>query len=95
MTDFLPRYRAENADAMIARALDDITLIYHRPSGQTHMVASPVPEILAALGSAALTANDVVAVLSTQFDIGDAAEAVPAIQAHLDEMAGLGLVRRS
>ncbi|AUW60351.1 HPr-rel-A system PqqD family peptide chaperone [Sphingobium sp. SCG-1] len=80
---------------MIVRALDDIMLIYHRPSGQTHMVASPVPEILAGLGSAAMTAGEVVAVLSTQFDIGNAAEAVPAIQVHLDEMAGLGLVRRS
>ncbi|MGK2912054.1 MAG: HPr-rel-A system PqqD family peptide chaperone, partial [Sphingobium sp.] len=35
-------------------ALDDIVLIYHRPSGQTHRVASPVPESLAALGDTAL-----------------------------------------
>lgn len=79
---------------MIVRVLDDITLIYHRPSGQTHMVASPVPEILAALGEDVLGAGEVVAVLSGQFDIGDAAEAVPAVQAHLDEMAALGLVRQ-
>ena len=43
------RYRAAPATDLIVRALDDITLIYHRPSSQTHMVASPVPEILDAL----------------------------------------------
>lgn len=95
MTEFFHLYYAERADAMIVRALDDIVLIYHRPSGQTHMVASPVPEILAALGDTALGAGDVVAVLSAQFDMGDAAEAVAAIAAHLDEMAALGLVRRA
>lgn len=45
----LPRYRAIPATDLIVRPLADITLVYHRPSGQTHMVASPVPEILAAL----------------------------------------------
>ncbi len=47
----LPRYRAIPATDLIVRPLADITLVYHRPSGQTHMVASPVPEILAALES--------------------------------------------
>ncbi len=47
----LPRYRAIPATDLIVRPLADIALVYHRPSGQTHMVASPVPEILAALES--------------------------------------------
>ncbi|MES2271771.1 MAG: HPr-rel-A system PqqD family peptide chaperone [Pseudomonadota bacterium] len=50
------RYRAAPATDLIVRALDDITLIYHRPSSQTHMVASPVPEILDALRTTPLTA---------------------------------------
>lgn len=78
---------------MIVQALDDITLIYHRPSGQTHMVVSPVPEILAAMGPDALSIDEVLSTLSGAFEIGDPVEALPIIAAHLDEMAAIGLVR--
>lgn len=93
--DFPDQYRAEDADALILRALDDITLIYHRRSGQTHMVASPVPEILAAIGSDGSTAGEVLVALAMQYDLGDPADALPVVVAHLQEMAALGLVRRS
>jgi PqqD family protein of HPr-rel-A system len=89
------RYRAEPATNLIVRALDDITLIYHRRSGQTHMVMSPVPEILAAIGAALLGVDEVLAVLARDFDLGDAGEALAAVAAHLDEMAALGLVHRA
>lgn len=89
------RYLAEPEEAVVARALDDITLFYHRPSGQTHMVVSPVPEILAALRLDG--AGDAVAVYARMiqsYDLGDAEAARAAIARHLDEMAQLGLVRR-
>ncbi|MDX3910343.1 MAG: HPr-rel-A system PqqD family peptide chaperone [Sphingobium sp.] len=87
-------YRAEPAIDLLIRTLDDITLIYHRRSGQTHMVMSPVPEILAAVGAGTVGAGEVLAALARDFDMGDAEEALAAIEVHLDEMAALGLVHR-
>lgn len=89
------RYRAETDEALVVRGLDDLTLLYHRPSGQTHMVASPVPEIadaLRAIGDG--TAGEVRARLARDFDLGEAGEADAAIALHLEDMARLGLVTR-
>lgn len=91
----LPRYRAEPAERMLVRSLDEITLVYHRPSGRTHMVMSPVPEILAALAGGEGSADDILARLSREFDLGDAAGALAAVTAHLDELVALGLVSRA
>ncbi len=93
MAAFLP----EPASALVVRPLDDITLIYHRPSGQTHLTVSPVPEMLASLreAGAPLTPEQLVERLSARFDLGEAVEAEAAIAAHLDELAALGLVRRA
>lgn len=85
-------YRADAADALIVRPLDEIVLIYHRPSGQTHMVMSPVPEILAVLdmtpGCHALDVRDR---LALDYDLGEPDAALAEITAHLEEMVRLGL----
>jgi PqqD family protein of HPr-rel-A system len=89
------RYLAEPEEAIVMRVLDDITLLYHRPSGQTHMVVSPVPEILDALHrDGAGDVGAVLARLALSYDLGEVDAARVAIAAHLDEMAQLGLVRR-
>ena len=85
---------AEPADQRLIEPLDAMTLIYQRRSGITHMVAEPVPEILAAMGSDAVSATILVARLSAQFDLGDASEAEAVIEARLLELAELGLVER-
>jgi PqqD family protein of HPr-rel-A system len=85
-------YRAEPAGEILVRPLDDVTLIYHRRSGQTHIVISPVPEILAALGEDMASAADILFRLSGDYDLGDPAEALAGVTAHLDELAALGLV---
>jgi PqqD family protein of HPr-rel-A system len=88
------RYCQDREDAVAACALEDMVLLYHRPSGQTHMVISPVPEILAALADgAALTAKEVHGELARLYDLGPAEHAVPQIEAHLTELTALGLVR--
>jgi PqqD family protein of HPr-rel-A system len=87
-------YRAEPDDALLVRPLDDLALFYHRPSGQTHMVVSPVPEILAALREGEADAATIGGRLARDFDLGPPDEATAAIAAHLDEMAALGVVRR-
>lgn len=87
-------YRAEPETALVVRPLDDILLFYHRPSGQTHMVVSPAPEILQALRAGG--DGDAAAVydrLAQTHDLGPREEAIAAIAAHLADMAAIGLVR--
>jgi PqqD family protein of HPr-rel-A system len=87
-------YQAEAADQRLIEPLDVITLIYQRRSGITHMVAEPVPEILAAMGDEAMDAAAVLQRLSAQFDLGDADDAIAVVSARLKELADLGLVDR-
>jgi PqqD family protein of HPr-rel-A system len=87
-------YQAEPADQRLIEPLDVITLIYQRRSGITHMVAEPVPEILAAMGDKAMDAAAVLERLSAQFDLGDAGDAIAVVSARLEELADLGLIDR-
>lgn len=90
------RYVIEPADQLIFRPLTDLLLIYHRRSGQTHMVVSPVPEILAAMDSTCpVSAAELLDRLSAEFDAGDDGEALAALGRHLEELAALGLVHRA
>jgi PqqD family protein of HPr-rel-A system len=87
------KYRAERTESLLTVPLDAMTLIYQRRSGITHIVAEPVPEILAVMGGDALTTTEVAARLAVQFDFGGVdAEAI--ITARLEELATLGLVER-
>ncbi|MGC4250164.1 MAG: HPr-rel-A system PqqD family peptide chaperone [Sphingobium sp.] len=88
------QYRREGEGSILSCVLDDMVLLYHRPSGQTHMVISPVPEILDALqdGDPA-SARDVLRRLSRLYDLGPANDALPEIAAHMANMAALGLIR--
>jgi PqqD family protein of HPr-rel-A system len=43
------RYIADPESAVEQVALDGLTLLFHAPSGMTHIVAAPAPEILAVL----------------------------------------------
>lgn len=75
-------------------------LLYHRASGQTHMMISPVPEILQALdedgaGDGAATAAQLHSRLERHYDLGLAAQAIVEIEAHLEGLTALGLVCRS
>ena len=87
------RYFQDECTAVTACALEDITLLYHRKSGQTHMVISPVPELLAALGEAPATAAELHVRLARHYDLGEPAEAIAQIEVHLADLTALGLVR--
>jgi PqqD family protein of HPr-rel-A system len=87
-------YKAEPADRRLVEPLDAMTLIYQRRSGITHMVAEPVPEILAAMGEDVIDAAALVARLTAQFNLSDAEDAENVIAARLEELAELGLVER-
>lgn len=86
-------YRCAAAEALLVRPLDGLTLIYHRPSGITHIVTSPVPEIVAALDAVPRDAAAVLGRLAAAFDIetDEAGDALHDLTAQLDHLCALGL----
>jgi len=87
-------YRATRpSDFAPTVTIEDFTLIYHRPSGNTHLLAEPAPEILAALGEGPATPADILLRLERNYgvDRGDGAEMV--IAARMAELSGLGLIQ--
>lgn len=85
-----PIYRAAAAAELRVEPLDDFTLIHHRPSATTHLLASPAPEILAALQAGVSDADALLARLESEYDLPDGSAA--AIAARLDELVAAGLV---
>lgn len=86
------RYRAPRADALRIVPLDEIVAVFHRPSAQTHLVVSPVPEMLDALAGEWATAPELLARLAERYDMPDADRS--ALAARLDELVETGLVER-
>jgi len=86
-----PRYIADPASAVTAVALAGLAVLYHAPSGMTHIVASPAPEILDALQQGPADAAELLRRLRARFEFdGD-----EAIHARLGELEAAGLVRRA
>jgi PqqD family protein of HPr-rel-A system len=72
--------------------LDALTAVYHRTSGQSHLVAAPVPEILAALEGAPATLAELLDRLAARYDLVDPDG--EALAARIEELEALGLVQR-
>ncbi|WP_448661668.1 HPr-rel-A system PqqD family peptide chaperone [Sphingomonas sp. CJ20] len=87
-----PLYRAAAPAVLRIVPLDALTLVYHRSSGITHIVDTPVPELLAALGEGPLSLADLLARLEADFDVVDADPMALAVR--LDELVAAGLVER-
>jgi PqqD family protein of HPr-rel-A system len=88
-----PVYRADPPGSRRMIALDDgLVLLFHRPSATTHVVSSPVPELLAALDDGPATVLELLDRLAAQHDLGAAEPA--ALAERLDELAAAGLVAR-
>ncbi len=83
-------YRMARPETLKIVHLDSFTAVFHRASGITHLVTSPVPEILAALGEAGMTRADLMARLSVDYVLGDAEEG--SLDARLEELVATGLV---
>ena len=86
------RYRAAPAATLRIEPLDSLTLIYHRTSGITHVVDSPVPELIAALDNQTLTLDEALAALAAAHDLVDPDRA--ALAARLGELTQAGLVEQ-
>jgi PqqD family protein of HPr-rel-A system len=89
-----PRYIADSADAVRSVPLEALTALYHRPSGMTHILAPPAPQILAALAAAPGDADEVLARIADVFDL-EAEDPAAAIAARLGELEAAGLVRQA
>ncbi|MFZ5746884.1 MAG: HPr-rel-A system PqqD family peptide chaperone [Pseudomonadota bacterium] len=88
----MARYRAAPRTTLRIVPLDALTLLYHRTSGITHVVDTPVPELIEALGEDALTIDALLERLGVAYDLADADAAMLAVR--LDELAAAGLVER-
>ena len=87
------RFRADPPAALIAEPLDAFTAVFHRPSGGTHLLVSPAPEILEVLGQEALSLDALLARLATEYALADADPAV--LAGRVAELVEAGLVRRA
>lgn len=86
-----PIYIAESASTVTSVPLDGLSVLFHAPSGMTHIVASPAPEILDALRKGPADAVELLRRLREHFDF----EGDEAIHARLEELEAAGLVRRA
>jgi PqqD family protein of HPr-rel-A system len=87
--------QADPPAGLIASQIEGFTALYHRRSGQTHIVAEPVPQILALLGKAPLTAPQLEAALSAENDLEAEGDLTAALLDRLSELEAIGLVWRA
>ncbi len=92
-------YAALPADALKRVTLGGLEAIYHLPSGITHLLAEPVPDLLDMLERQGpdrfVTPDELLALIGERFDVegDDPAEPPQAVLAErLAELAALGLV---
>lgn len=86
------RYIADPAELIRRVELDGLVALFHVPSGMTHIVAPPAPQILDALAGNPGTIDQILARMAETFDIEGGEDA---LRARLDELEASGLVRRA
>ena len=87
-----PVYIADPESLIRKVELDGLTALFHVPSGMTHIVAPPAPQILEALGAGPADAGELARRLNESFEIEGGEEAMAA---RLAELEAAGLVRRA
>lgn len=70
-----------------------MTLVFHRPSGTTHFLASPAPEMLTLLAETPMNAATLCQRLCEQLGLPHDDEALYVVEARLDELIASGLAR--
>jgi PqqD family protein of HPr-rel-A system len=89
-----PRYIADSAGEVRSVQLDGLVALFHAPSGMTHVVAPPAPQILEALHEGPGDARAILERIRARYEIEEG-EAAEAIEARLAELEAAGLVRRA
>jgi len=88
-----PRYIADPEGAVRRVELDGLSVLFHAPSGMTHIVAAPAPEILDALQPGPADAAELMRRLRAVFDLDEDAGEIVSLR--LAELEQAGLVRRA
>ena len=86
------RWRAPEPHRLIREPLDLLTALYDRASGQTHLLAEPMPQILDALVEGEASVAELLGRLSQRFDLPTEDGVAAVIAERLAELAALGLV---
>jgi PqqD family protein of HPr-rel-A system len=73
--------------------LDGLVLLFHRPSGTTHIVAPPAPQILEALRLGPADSGEILGRLRAWYDF-EVDEDMEALEARIAELEAAGLVSR-
>ena len=90
-----PRYAADPPGEILKVELDGLTALYHRPSGTTHLLAAPAPQILDVLAKGPATLATIVSRLNRSFEV-EAGEGVRlVVEARIAELESAGLVSRA
>ena len=84
-------YVAEPAEAVDSVMLDGLTALFHRPSGQTHILAPPAPQILEAIAGEGADLDVICARIAERYEVIGEPEL---LAARLEELESAGLVRR-
>lgn len=85
-------YRAAPVDALRIEALGELTAIFDRRSMQTHLVVSPMPELLAAMGDDDCNPAMLADRLAERFDLSGEGDVAALVAERLAELAAMGLV---
>lgn len=90
-----PRFVADPAADRPQIRTDGFAILYHRPSGMTHVVASPVPEMLDAIAGDPADVAQIVTRLAAEHDLAGEGALEDIVAARLEELEAAGLVRRA
>ena len=88
-----PRYIADPEREVRSVLLDGLTLLFHGPSGMTHIVAPPAPQILEALRLGPADVSELLGRLRAWYDF-EVEEDIEALEARILELEAAGLVSR-
>lgn len=90
----LVQYRALSSQDYVLTDLDQLSVLFDRRSGQTHLVASPVPEIIVLMEGGDWSVQALLVALAGQFDLPPGEDHAAGLAARLEELAVLGLVEK-
>lgn len=84
-------WHAPTPERLRVETLDALTLAYDRASGQTHLLAPPLPELLELLAEGPATTADLARRMAAAFELGDQ-DVGGLIVERLAELTAMGLV---
>ena len=85
-------YRAAPPEALRVEPLGELTAIFDRRSMQTHLVVSPIPEILSVMGDMPCNAAALTERLAATFELDSEGDTRAIVAERLGELAAMGLV---